>query len=150
MFRRFLPETRREGAMETQRPRSLFDMMEDMWRTPFEFGSLREYDFPAVNISENDKDILVKAELPGMEAKDIDISINKNNLILQGEKKFEDEEKKENYHRIERTYGNFYRAIPLPTDIDEDNISAKFKNGILEVKLPKIEKSRGKKIEIES
>ncbi len=150
MFRRFLPDTRKDVDVRARRPKSMMDLMEDLWRTPFEFGSLGEFDFPAVNLSEDDKEINVKAELPGMEAKDIDISVNNGSLILQGEKRFEDEENRDNYQRIERTYGSFYRAIPLSTEVDEDKVSAKFKNGVLEVKLPKSEKSIGKKIEIES
>jgi HSP20 family protein len=150
MFRRFLPDIRKDMDVRARRPRSVMDLMEDMWRAPFEFGSLREFDFPAVNLSEDEKEIKVKAELPGMEAKDIEISVNNNSLVLQGEKKFEDEEKRDNYHRIERSYGTFYRAVSLPSEVDEDKITAKYKHGILEVKLPKSEKSKGKKIEIET
>src|SRR6056297_731252 len=146
MFRRFLPENRKDIDVQARRPRRMMDLMEDLWRAPFEFGSLGEFDFPAVNLSEDEKEIKVKAELPGMEAKDIDISINNSNLILQGEKRFEDEQNRDNYQRIERTYGSFYRAIPLATEVDENKINAKFKNGVLEVKMPKSEKTRGKKI----
>ena len=149
MFRRFLP-AERQGAMETpQRPRSMFDLMEDLWRAPFE-STLGQMEYPAVNISEDDRHITVEAELPGMESKDIDISLQNNMLVLQGEKKFEDEQNQGNYQRIERSYGSFSRTIPLSSSVDEDNVKASFKNGILTVTLPKQEKAQGKKIAIES
>lgn len=149
MFRRFLP-TERSTAMETpQRPRTMFDLMEDLWRTPMETG-LGQMEYPAVNISEDDKNITVEAELPGMDSKDIDISLQNNMLVLQGEKRFEDEQTQGNYQRIERSYGAFSRTIPLSSSVDEDNVKASFKNGILSVTLPKREAAQGKKIAIES
>ncbi|MEF8822963.1 MAG: Hsp20/alpha crystallin family protein, partial [Desulfohalobiaceae bacterium] len=147
MFRRFLP-TERRSAMETpQSPRTMFDLMEDLWRTPLETG-LGQMEYPAVNISEDDRNITVEAELPGMDSKDIDISLQNNMLVLQGEKKFEDERNEGNYQRIERSYGAFSRTIPLSSSVDEDNVKASFKNGILTVTLPKQEKAQGKKIAI--
>ena len=149
MFRRFLPAERRTAMETPQAPRTMFDLMEDLWSTPLEsaFGRM---EYPAVNISEDDKIITVEAELPGMESKDIDISLQNNMLVLQGEKKFEDEQNQGNYQRIERSYGSFYRTIPLSSTVDEDNVKADFKNGILTVTLPKQEKAQGKKIAIES
>ena len=149
MFRTFLP-AERQTAMETpQAPRTMFDLMEDLWRTPLEtaFGQM---EYPAVNISEEDKNITVEAELPGMESKDIDIALQNNMLVLQGEKKFENEQNQGNYQRIERSYGSFYRTIPLSASVDEDKVKASFKNGILTVTLPKKEASQGKRITIES
>jgi len=127
----------------------MFDLMEDLWRTPLEtaFGQM---EYPAVNISEEDKNITVEAELPGMESKDIDIALQNNMLVLQGEKKFENEQNQGNYQRIERSYGSFYRTIPLSASVDEDKVKASFKNGILTVTLPKKEASQGKRITIES
>jgi len=149
MFRRFMP-AERNTAMETPRnPRTMFDLMEDLFQTPFETGMGR-MEYPAVNISEDDQNITVEAELPGMESKDIDISLQNNMLVLQGEKRFEDEQSQGNYQRIERSYGAFSRTIPLSSSVDEDNVKASFKNGILTVTLPKQEKARGKKIAIES
>ena len=150
MFRRFLPATRRSTMdISPQMPRSMFDLMEDLWRTPWESG-LEQMEYPAVNISEDEKNINVKAELPGMESKDIDIALRSNMLILQGEKRFEDEENRGNYRRIERSYGSFYRTIPLSSSVDEDAIKASFKNGVLSITLPKKEAEVGKKISIES
>ncbi|MFO8032572.1 MAG: Hsp20/alpha crystallin family protein [Desulfohalobiaceae bacterium] len=156
MFRRgLLPDVRGRGASEDwtpqiRRPGSMFDLFEDFMRTPFEFGQVGQMDYPALNISEDEKEIKVEAELPGMGAKDVDISMQNNNLVIQGEKKFEDEDKRDNYHRVERAYGSFYRSIPLPVKVDEDNIKASFKNGILNISLPKQEEAKGKKIQIES
>ncbi len=154
MFRRFMPEIRGRGredvSPQVRRPSSIFDLMEDLWRTPFEMGVLSQREYPSINISEDEKEIKVQAELPGMEAKDVDISLQDNNLVIQGEKKFEDEQKRDDYHRIERSYGSFYRSIPLPVKVDEENIKANFKNGVLNISLPKQEEARGKKIEIES
>jgi HSP20 family protein len=127
----------------------MFDLMEDLWRTPFE-TALGQMEYPAVNVSEDDRNITVEAELPGMDSNDIDISLQNNMLVLQGEKKFEDEQKQGNYQRIERSYGSFSRTIPLSSSVDEDNVKASFKNGILTVTLPKQEKAQGKKIAIES
>jgi HSP20 family protein len=124
--------------------------MESFWRHPFDVHGAGELEYPSVNISENDKEVKVKAELPGLEAEDIDISLRNNTLILQGEKKFEDEETKDNYHRIERSYGRFYRAISLPAEVEAEKIKAKYKKGVLEVKLPKSEQAQAKKIEIQS
>jgi len=149
MLRRFLPDIRRR-SMDAQRPSSVLDLMESFWRQPLSFEGLRDMEFPAVNVSENDKEVKVKAELPGMESKDIDISLWNNNLVLQGEKKFENEERGDNYHRIEHSYGSFYRVIPLPAEVDEAKIKAKYKRGVLEVTLPKSEEAKAKKIEIQS
>jgi HSP20 family protein len=149
MFRRFLPAERRTNVETPRTPRTVFDLMEDLWRTPLETG-LGQMEYPAVNISEDEKNITVEAEMPGMESKDIDISLQNNMLVLQGEKKFEDEGNQGSYQRIERSYGAFSRTIPLSSSVDEDKVKASFKNGILTVTLPKQDVERGKKIAIES
>ena len=153
MFRRYLPAERR-GALETpHRTRSVFDLIDDLWRSPFETSLgqvMGQVEYPAMNIRDDEKSITVEAELPGMESKDIDISLQNNMLVLQGEKRFEDEKKQGNYHRIERSYGSFSRTIPLSSTVDENNVKASFKNGVLTVTLPKQEVERGKKIAIDS
>ncbi|HPZ10467.1 MAG TPA: Hsp20/alpha crystallin family protein [Candidatus Eremiobacteraeota bacterium] len=103
---------------------------------------------PAVDIVENEKEIIVKVELPGMEQKDIDVALEDNQLTIKGERKFEKEEKGDNYIRQERVYGSFYRAFTVGTAIQHDKITASYKNGILEITLPKEEKVQPKKIEI--
>lgn len=92
---------------------------------------------PRIDVSENDLAMQVSAELPGMSEKDIQISIENDALIISGEKKSDLEEKGKNYHRVERTYGSFQRAIPLVSEIEADKVEAVFKNGVLNITLPK-------------
>ncbi len=104
---------------------------------------------PVVDIYETDTSVILKAELPGMTKEDIVIEINENNLILKGERKFQKDIREENYHRIERSYGSFSRSFTLPDTVDRNKVSASFKDGILEITIPKIEGARPKQIEIE-
>jgi len=152
MFRRYLPAERRSASDVPRRTRSLFDLMDDLWPSPFEsrFTQMERMNYPAVNINEDEQNIIVEAELPGMESKDIDISLQNNMLVLQGEKRFEEERKQGNYQRIERSYGSFSRTIPLSSQVDENKVKASFKNGVLTVTLPKQGAELGKKIAIES
>ncbi len=103
---------------------------------------------PAVDVYESENAIEIKADLPGMTEKDIDVSVENNTLTIRGERKFENEEKRENYHRIERQYGSFYRSFQLPNTVEVSKINANFKNGILELTLPKREETKPKKIAI--
>ena len=105
---------------------------------------------PAVDVTETDKEILVSAEIPGMEAKNIDISLNGRVLTLKGERKNEHEEKGANIHRIERSYGTFTRSFELPADVDAGKVEAGYKDGILKVNLKKTEAQKTKKIEIKT
>lgn len=114
---------------------------------------MRDFDgtrFPSVDIKETDKSVVVEAELPGMEVKDIDISFENNSLVLKGEKKRASEQKGENYHRVERSYGSFYRTVSLPCRVDKKGIKASYKEGVLSVTLPKAETERTERIKIES
>jgi HSP20 family protein len=107
---------------------------------------------PHIDVTESDKDINITAELPGMDDKDIDVSISKDALTIRGEKKEEKEEKKKNYYHMERSYGSFSRTIPLPSEIDTDKVKAQFKKGVLTVTLPKTAKAvkETKKIQIKA
>jgi HSP20 family protein len=105
---------------------------------------------PAVDVSETGDKITVKAEIPGMEAKDIEISMVGDTLTIKGEKKVEREEKEENYHMVERSYGSFSRAMKLPAMVDSDKVEATYKNGVLTVVLPKKEEVKPKAIEIKA
>ena len=105
---------------------------------------------PAVDVSETGDKITVKAEIPGMEAKDIEISMVGDTLTIKGEKKAEREEKDENYHLVERSYGSFSRAMKLPAVVDSDKVEATYKNGVLTVVLPKKEEVKPKAIEIKA
>jgi HSP20 family protein len=92
---------------------------------------------PSVNVVEGDKEIKITAELPGIDEKDIDVSLAKDSLTIKGEKKEEKEDKGKNYYRLERSYGSFTRTIQLPVEIDTDKAKAQFKKGVLTVTLPK-------------
>jgi len=96
---------------------------------------------PRVNVSETDKEIKVSAELPGMDEKDIDVSLTRDTLTIKGEKKEEKEDKGKDYYRMERSYGSFTRAISLPIEVDTDKAKATFKKGVLQVVLPKSAKA---------
>jgi HSP20 family protein len=91
---------------------------------------------------------VVKAEVPGLEPKDIDISLTGGVLTIKGEKKQEKEEKDENYHRIERSYGTFTRSVRVPQEVQSDKIEATYKNGVLKITLPKSEEAKKKEIKI--
>jgi HSP20 family protein len=105
---------------------------------------------PSVDIFENENDIVVKVEVPGMNAKDIDVRIENNVLMLKGERRFEKETKEENYHRVEREYGTFSRSFSLPTSVKEDKVMAEYKDGVLKIVLPKKEEVKPKSIKIEA
>ncbi len=104
---------------------------------------------PVLDVSETDEDLLIKAELPGVDPKEIEVNLSGTTLTVKGEKKEEREEKTENMHRIERSYGGFSRSISLPCEVKEDKIEANFKNGVLNLKLPKAETSKKKTIKID-
>jgi HSP20 family protein len=105
---------------------------------------------PAVDVSETPQAVVVKAEVPGMEPKDINISVTGDVLTLKGEKKAEREEKEENYHLVERSYGSFSRSMVLPAAVEVDKIEAKYEKGVLTVTCPKKEEVKPKAIEIKS
>jgi len=103
---------------------------------------------PAVDIYETENEVILKAELPEINQKDIEIQVENNTLILRGERKFEKEAKRENFHRIERAYGNFSRSFTLPNTIDQERIRADYKDGILKVMMPKREEIKPKQIKV--
>ncbi len=103
---------------------------------------------PAVDIFETPDAIVLKAELPGIAAQDISVEVQDNIVTLKGEKKFEKETKEENYHRMERSYGSFQRAFTLPGTVQEEKATARFRDGILEIALPKVEEARPRQIKV--
>jgi len=107
---------------------------------------------PQVDVKEDDKEIKVTAELPGMDEDDIDVTLSKDSVTIKGEKSEESEDKGKDYYRSERRYGAFHRVIPLTSEIDEDKVEAKFKKGVLSLRLPKTEEAvkKRKKIEVKS
>ena len=104
---------------------------------------------PAVDIYETDENIVLKAEVPGMNKGDISIEVKDNMLVLKGERKFEKEIKEENYHRMERAYGAFQRSFTLPNIVNRDKVSAKYKDGVLEITLPKVQEAKLKQVKVE-
>ena len=103
---------------------------------------------PSLDISETKDNFVVKAEVPGVDAKDIDISLTGDVLTIKGEKKQEKEEKEEDYHLIERGYGSFSRSVRLPAEVESGKIKAAYKDGILSITLPKSEKAKAKEVKI--
>ncbi len=103
---------------------------------------------PNIDIAENDNNIIVKAEIPGVGPKEIDISIAGDTLTIKGEKKEEKENKGKHYQRAERSYGSFTRTIDLPAHVMTDKVEAKHNHGVIEITLPKMEKSKAKKISV--
>lgn len=132
----------------------------DRWqphRTPIERddnaywpASLLEFGGPAVDVVENDDDLLVSADLPGLSEKDFNVELEGDRLILRGEKQASREDKGRGYYYAERSYGSFYRAIPLPCEVDGDKADAKYKHGVLRLRLPKTPaaKARRKRVTI--
>ena len=103
---------------------------------------------PAVDIYEDPKRVVLKLEVPGMEEKDLDVRVENNTLTVKGERKFEKEEKEENFHRIERRYGSFYRAFTLPSTVDTEHVNAKYNAGVLKLELLKKPEAQPKQIKI--
>ncbi|MGQ9858503.1 MAG: Hsp20/alpha crystallin family protein [Thermodesulfobacteriota bacterium] len=126
---------------------SLFDRFFEGW--PFRTTATRQW-IPSVDVSETAKEVIVQAELPGMDPKDIDISIQGNVLTLKGERKQEKEEEGANYHRIERSFGSFSRTLQLPAEVDMDKVSAVYRNGILKITMPKTEAASVRRIEVKT
>jgi HSP20 family protein len=104
--------------------------------------------WPAIDVADKDDSIVVRAEVPGCKAEDIDISVYGNTLTISGEKKESKEENEKGYYHMESSYGSFRREISLPTDVDEDKIDAVCKEGVLSITLPKAEKTKAVKVKV--
>jgi len=131
---------------------SLRREMDDLWRrffgeTPLTRRAGEEW-WPTVDVSETKDNFMIKAELPGMDEKDVSVTISGNVLTIKGEKKKEEEEKDEHHYRAERYYGSFQRSFQLPSSIKADKIEADFEKGILKVTLPKVEEAKKKEVKI--
>jgi HSP20 family protein len=128
---------------------SIADLMEDFWRgSSSPESAAKTMGYPALDIAENEDKVTLTAEVPGMKAEDIDVTLERGVLTIKGEKKFEDERKDDNYHRIERSYGSFQRVVQLPTEVDEDKVTANYKDGVLTLEMPKSQAAKKRKIEI--
>jgi HSP20 family protein len=126
--------------------------MEDMFgRFPaWPWGERERGWAPAVDMVDHEDEIVLRADLPGLTEKDIEVTVQDGTVVIRGERKEETEEKKEDYYCCERSYGVFARTLPLPTGVDADRVKATFKAGVLEVHLPKAKEAKGKKIEIKA
>jgi HSP20 family protein len=155
-----------EGSIEPYRPTGqlspfgrMEDMFEDFFRRPFgrPFWSnmpkmMEDIEpAPSVDIYEEGDNIILKSEMPGMSKEDIEVNLTDDTITLSGEKKKEEKIEKKNYYRFERSFGSFKRSFALPSEVQSDNAKASFKNGVLEIKIPKSEaaKKKEKKIKIE-
>jgi HSP20 family protein len=147
----------RRASMEPSRPMGDFDrMFEDFlgrrprlfWPEPWWPAAAMKITTPAVDLFEEKDDIVVKAELPGMEKDNIEVNLSGNRLTIKGERKQEAEVKKEGYYKSERSYGAFARTLELPREVQTEKVKAAFKNGILEIRLPKTEETKKKETQV--
>jgi HSP20 family protein len=136
--------------------RDMERMMEDFfgrrwrpwWPERWFKGEGAELIAPALDLYEEKDDIVVKAEIPGIDKNNIEVNLADHTLTIKGEKKKEEETKEENYYRSERSYGAFLRTIELPKEVHADKVKATFKNGVLEVRLPKTEEAKAKEVKV--
>ena len=138
----------RDLNMLQDRMNRLFDDAGRPWRTD-EPAATTSWS-PSVDIFETEGEIVVKAELPGMDRKDIQLNLENNVLSLRGERKFQKETKDDNYHRIERSNGVFSRSFSIPATVDEERIRADYNDGVLKIVLPKKAQAKPKQIKIAS
>ena len=103
---------------------------------------------PPVDIYEDEQNVTLKVEVPGLDPKDVDVRVENNTLTIRGERKFEKDEKEENFHRVERHYGAFVRSFTLPNTVDTDNVKAEYDNGVLKIQLAKRAEAKPKQIKI--
>jgi HSP20 family protein len=146
-WRPFMDLTRRESEMDRMMDDFFGRSMRPWWPARWLRGD-GEITAPVVDVYEEKDEVVVKAELPGLDKKDIEVNISDSELTLKGQKKKEEEIEKENYYRRERSYGAFLRSVELPTDVQADKVKASFKNGILEVRVPKTEEAKTKTIKV--
>lgn len=141
-------------GLSTDPFRELFDLQRDINQlfdsslaAPREEVALKAWT-PAVDVYEDENAYLIKLELPEVNRDDVKVSLNENTLSISGERRVENEQKRENYHRVERSYGQFYRSFTLPPNVDTGAINAEFKEGMLRLTLPKKEEAKPKQIEV--
>jgi len=133
----------REAAVLQNRVNSLFRNLNEA-ETPVAAASF----VPAVDIYEDAQKLVLKLEIPGMDEKDLDVRVEDHTLTVKGERKFEAEEKEENFHRIERSYGSFFRAFTLPSTVETDNVQASYNAGVLKLELKKKPETQPKQIKV--
>jgi HSP20 family protein len=124
------------------------DLLSRFWTSATEPFGLAEWS-PSLDVSETDDAVLVHAEIPGIDPKELDISVVGDTLTIRGEKKDETEQSGRNYHRVERRYGSFTRSLTLPATVDADNVTATARQGVLQIRLPKKEEAKAKRVEVQ-
>ncbi len=134
----------REVVALQNRVNSLFRDFNESGEGPLTTASF----VPAVDIYEDEKKVVLKLEVPGIEEKDLDVRVENNTLTVKGERKFEKEEKEQNFHRIERSYGSFYRAFTLPSTVDTEHVQASYNAGVLKLELNKKPEAQPKQIKV--
>jgi HSP20 family protein len=142
-------------AIRPFRPlRSLREEMDRMWEGFPAFPRFRrlieEQAWPAIDVFERNGALVVKADIPGMTAKDIEVNVTEDGISISGERSEEKEVKEKDYYRCERSYGRFMRQVPLPAGADREKAQANFKDGVLEITLPLKEEAKQKKIEVKT
>jgi HSP20 family protein len=147
-WRPFTDLTRWEREMDRMMDDFFGRRMRPWWPDRWFRTDEMEIKAPVVDIFEEKDEIVVKAELPGMSKEDVAVNLTDHTLTIKGEKKREEEVKEENYYRSERSYGSFLRTLELPRDIQPDKVKASFKNGVLEVRMPKTEEAKTKEIKV--
>lgn len=160
-LRKRKPETEAVMPVESSREHTAFEEMERWFdeavRSPFSLFRrpflparwMADEITPSVDLFEEGDDLVVKAELPGMDKKDLNVSLHDDVLTISGEKKKEEKVKEKNYYRVERSSGSFSRSFRLPAEVKSDKVTATFKNGVLELRLPKTEEAKKKEIKIQ-
>ena len=163
-------EKKKESKQEIQkaepaRPMSPFEAMDRLFESYFPSGWMRPFHMewpplsegmapfggktPKVDVIDRDDEVIVKAELPGVDKKDVDISVTNNTVTIKGSTSHEEKEEKGDYYRCEMSRGAYSRTVMLPSDVDEEKAKATFKDGVLELKLPKEKKSKRRSIKVE-
>jgi len=144
-----VPYTKRNNNALT----SLHNEMDDLFDSFFK-GLDRPFQgykaWPAIDVSEDEDSITVRAEVPGCKAEDIDISVHGNTLTISGEKKLKEEKKEKGYYHVESSYGTFRRELTLPTDVVSEKVDATCKDGVLSITMPKAEKAKAIKVKVKS
>jgi HSP20 family protein len=146
-MRLLTPWVRKNGG-PMQTIREMDDWTRRLFGLPLEEAAFTPAWEPRVDVEETEKEVVVKADLPGLEPKEVDISVLDGSLILRGERKEEKEEKGKNFHRVERFSGMFYRELPLPAGVDPDKVSAVCNKGVVTVTIPKKAAAQPKKIAV--
>lgn len=141
-------------AISTNPLRELFELQrginqlfDESFGTPREEVASRAWT-PAVDVYEDEDSFLIKVELPEINREDVKVNLNENTLSISGERRVENEDKRDNYHRVERSYGQFYRSFTLPPNVNAEGINAQFKEGVLRLTLPKKEEAKPRQIDV--